>query len=202
MKICVYISLFLLCIPYVSWSQSNNSLSHICFIENSEIIILGTSNVTDYQCKLFDLSNNTHIQISSTVFDHTIKLHNAIVLLKSKGFDCENKMMTSDFYHTIKGESHPTISVNFLQFTLVDAIENHPIQEQIPAKIAIQLAGITNYYSLLLSNLSVRSDELTVTGSVDLLMTDFDISPPTALFGAVKTADEIVIEFKITFRFK
>lgn len=196
------LSLFLLFLPFVSWSQSNNNLSNICFIENSEIIILGTSNVTDYQCQLYDLSNNTHIQISSAVFDHTVKLHNAIVHLESNGFDCEKKMMTSDFYQAIKGESHPTISVAFHQFTLVDAIENHPIQEQIPAKISIQLAGVTNYYSLPLSSLSIKPDELTVTGSVGLLMTDFDISPPTALFGAVKTADEIVIEFKITFRFK
>ena len=195
--------LFLLfALPVVGWSQSHEDLTDLCSIENSEIVILGTSNVTDYTCKLYDFSNNSNIEISSEVYGHTIKLKNAKVKLKAKGFDCESRIMTNDFFKAIKGEEHPIISVEFHQFTLTQDVAYYPVQHNIPSKISIRLAGVRNYYSPRLSSLTVKSDQLTFTGFVDLKMTEFDIVPPTALFGTIKTADEIRVEFQITFQMK
>lgn len=197
-----FLFFLLFAIPVLGWSQSHQDLTDLCSIENSEIIILGTSNVTDYTCKLYDFSNNSNIEISSEVFGHTIKLQNAKVQLQAKGFDCENRIMTNDFFKAIKGEQHPIISVEFHQFTLTEDVAQHPVQQNIPSKISIRLAGVRNFYSPRLSSLKVKSDQLTFTGFVDLKMTDFDIVPPTALFGTVKTADEIRVEFQITFQMK
>ncbi len=194
--------ILLFSIPFLGWSQSHEDLTDLCSIENSEIIILGSSNIADYKCELYDFSNNSNIEIVSEVYGHTIKLKNAKVQLKSKGFDCENRIMTNDFFKAIKGEQHPIISVEFHQFTLTQDVANHPVQQNIPSKISIRLAGVRNFYSPRLSSLTVKSDQLTFTGFVDLKMTEFDIDPPTALFGTVKTADEIRVAFKITFQMK
>ena len=189
-------------LPTIGFAQTNSDLRDICFIENSEVILLGNSNVTDYSCKLYDLSNNSHISIKSEVYGHTIKLENAVISLKSNGFECDNKIMTKDFYKTIKGAQFPEIKVEFLQFTLVQDIAKYQIQKDIPAKLLIQLAGKSNQYSTLLKSFSIHSNQLTMSGSIEVLMTDFDIDPPTALFGAVKTDDEIQVDFNITFTFK
>ncbi len=197
-----YIGLFLLLLPITLFAQKNEALTNIFLIEDSEIIILGTSNVIDYTCKLHDLSNNANIRISSKVYGHTIKLNNAVVKLKSSGFDCDHKKMTNDFFKAIKGDEFPEVLVEFHQFTLIHDVSISPRQYKIPSKISIQLAGVTNYYSPRLSSLSVKENELTFTGSVKLLMTDFEIDPPTALMGAIKTANEIQIKFRITFKIK
>jgi hypothetical protein len=195
------ICLLFLLLSFTLKSQTKH-LSDLCFIENSEIVILGTSNVTDYSCKLVDLSNNANIRISSARYGRTIKLKNAVIELFSSGFTCDNKFITNDFYKAIKGVEFPKIMVQFHQFTLEKEIGEYPIQENVPSKISINLAGQTNYYSPKLKTLSVASDQLTLTGSVDVLMTDFLIEPPTALLGTVKTNDQIQIDFFITFTFK
>ncbi|MEQ8470353.1 MAG: YceI family protein [Marinoscillum sp.] len=41
------------------------------------------------------------------------------------------------------------------------------------------------------------SQKISFTGSVSIKMTDFNISPPTAMFGTMKTGDEVTIEYKI-----
>lgn len=194
------IILFLI-LPFCAFNQ-HRQYADLCFIDDSEINILGSSNVTDYQCILHDLTNNSNIEIKSQVFDRTIKLQNAKVVLLANGFDCENRIMTKDFLKAIKGEKYPEITVAFHQFTLSDNVNKQPNQKNIPAKISIYLAGVTNYYSILLDRFEVKSDELQVVGLIHLRMSDFNITPPTALFGTIKTEDEITIDFKINFKFK
>lgn len=43
-----------------------------------------------------------------------------------------------------------------------------------------------------------KEKTLSVSGEVDLRMTDFGIDPPTALFGTIRTGDEITVRFKWT----
>lgn len=40
----------------------------------------------------------------------------------------------------------------------------------------------------------------TIKGTTDFRLTDFQIDPPTALMGTIKTGDEVTIEFKATFQ--
>ena len=196
------IGLLLFLTPLLSIAQSNEGLTDICYIENSEIVILGTSNVTDYSCKLFDLSNNSCIKISSTIYGKKIKLENAIITLDANGFNCDNELITRDFYKAIKGDEFPKIMVQFHEFTLVNEVADSPTQENVPYQLSINLAGETNNYSSKLKSLEVTQDQLTISGRVDLLMTDFNIVPPSALFGTIKTSNEISIDFLITFTFK
>jgi hypothetical protein len=43
---------------------------------------------------------------------------------------------------------------------------------------------------------SLRNGKLLVMGSVDLLMTDFGIAPPTAMMGVLKTDPKVTIKFE------
>jgi len=45
---------------------------------------------------------------------------------------------------------------------------------------------------------NVQNGEIQFTGSQELLMTDFGIDPPTAVFGTIRSKDEIRIEFDVT----
>ncbi|PKD42917.1 YceI family protein [Rhodohalobacter barkolensis] len=49
-------------------------------------------------------------------------------------------------------------------------------------------------------NASINSDgTINFTGEQDLLMTSFDIDPPTAIFGTVRARDEMLITFNVNF---
>ena len=59
----------------------------------------------------------------------------------------------------------------------------------------LQVAGVEKEVSLPLVT-SLRDGKLLVRGSVDLLMTEFGIAPPTAMMGMLKTDPKVTIRFE------
>lgn len=171
-------------------------------IADSEINIQGTSNVTDYTCFLHDLSNNSDLQIKSTRKDLLIQLENAVIELKSDGFNCNNGPMTSDFLKTIKAEEYPQIYIEFLSFKLNHSVTEKSFQDNVTAKIAVTLAGVRKEYSFKLDSLLIAMDSITTKGKKEISMADFNIEPPSALLGLVKADDLVTIDFRIVFNLK
>jgi polyisoprenoid-binding protein YceI len=59
----------------------------------------------------------------------------------------------------------------------------------------LRVAGVEKEISLPLAT-TLRNGKLLVQGSVDLLMTDFGIAPPTAMMGVLKTDPKVTIRFE------
>lgn len=188
--------------PAALLAQSSYSTDEWFQIENSEVNIWGTSNVTDYQCILHDLTNNSDLQIKSTTEDRLIHLQNATITLNCNGFNCDNSPMTRDFLKAIKASQHPQIFIEFLRFELNHDIHEKHLQKNATASIAVTLAGVRKQYDLTLDSLQFAMDNVTVKGQKDIKMTDFDIEPPTALFGMVKASEVVTIDFRIVFNLK
>lgn len=67
------------------------------------------------------------------------------------------------------------------------------------AKGDLTIAGVTKPLSFPVKMSSV-GNKLTFEGSLETRLTNFSITPPTALLGTVKTDDEIKLSFKSTFQ--
>ena len=64
----------------------------------------------------------------------------------------------------------------------------------------LTIAGITKIISFNLVYDQPNRGDIIFTGSKDLKMTDFQITPPVVLMGSIKTGDEITIEFQVSFK--
>lgn len=62
-----------------------------------------------------------------------------------------------------------------------------------------QIAGVSKNVSIKAKE-SVNGSDIVLEGSYDFKLTDYDITPPTALMGTVKTGDAVKITFKISFK--
>ncbi|SEG37431.1 YceI family protein [Algoriphagus boritolerans] len=67
------------------------------------------------------------------------------------------------------------------------------------AKGDLTIAGVTKLVSFPVK-VSAVGNKLTFEGSLETRLTNFSITPPTALMGTVKTEDEIKLSFKSTFQ--
>lgn len=67
------------------------------------------------------------------------------------------------------------------------------------AKGDLTIAGVTKAVSFPVK-MSSAGNKLTFEGSMQTRLTNFSITPPTALLGTVKTEDEIKLSFKSTFQ--
>ena len=63
----------------------------------------------------------------------------------------------------------------------------------------LSLAGVIRPVSFPVK-LSCVGDKFTFEGALDTKLTNFSITPPTALMGTVKTDDEVKLSFKTTFQ--
>jgi polyisoprenoid-binding protein YceI len=66
----------------------------------------------------------------------------------------------------------------------------------IKARGQLALAGVAKEVALE-AVCQFTSDAIHVTGTKDVLMSDFGIKPPTMMLGAVKTADKVVVHFDL-----
>ena len=61
----------------------------------------------------------------------------------------------------------------------------------------LTLAGVTRTIEVPLEGTRLSNGGYQFTGSYTLNMTEYEISPPTAMFGALVTGDEVIINFDI-----
>jgi hypothetical protein len=61
----------------------------------------------------------------------------------------------------------------------------------------LQMAGASNPVSVMLEQQGDVGRTVTFTGSHALLMTDYGMKPPTAMFGSLHTSDEVTIHFEL-----
>lgn len=62
----------------------------------------------------------------------------------------------------------------------------------------LTIAGITKKIPVNFTSESWAEDSYNIFGSIKLKMTDFNIDPPRAMMGAIKTGDDITISFSIS----
>jgi polyisoprenoid-binding protein YceI len=170
--------------------QSNNKY----LIEKNEMIIKGTSNLHDWEMDVkkvkgsmdADIKNNKILSINSLTLNIDV---NSIKSGKS--------LMDKKTYNALKSEFYPEIRFDLSGIT--DMISNEKGQ-LLTANGILSIAG-SNKSIRIKALSSIKSNgELSFTGSKSLKMSDFDIEPPTAIFGTLKTGNEVVIEFKVIFR--
>jgi polyisoprenoid-binding protein YceI len=62
-----------------------------------------------------------------------------------------------------------------------------------------QIAGVSKNVTIKAKE-SFNAGDIVLEGSYDFKLTDYDITPPTALMGTVKTGDAVKVTFKISFK--
>lgn len=166
--------------------------------DGHEMKIDGTSNVRDWDANVnvingeltlneFDIANFTELTP-----DHfqTLTLRMPVKDIKS-----DSGRLTSNMQEYLKKDEHPNIT-----FTLnsIENIEVNGSSATITANGTIGVAGVEKSTTMTV-NASLNGETITFSGEQDLLMTDFGIEPPTAVFGSIRARDEIKIIYTLSF---
>ncbi len=93
-------------------------------------------------------------------------------------------------------EANPTI--NYQQFGAA-SIQEATTGMTITSAGTLTMAGVSKDIEVVLA-VSESEGALSLKGSKDLKMTDFEMTPPSAMFGQIQTADEITVHFEFVYR--
>lgn len=146
----------------------------------SKLSISGTSTVSDWQVTATTIKGNvlkTNGQISQ------VKIEVPVLRIQSeRGPTMDKKMHTA-----LKGAEHA--NVYFSANTIKDASSFSGI---------LTIAGIEKEINTEV-DFNTNKNTIRITGSQKILLNDFGITPPTAMFGQIVVGDAVIVSFDLIF---
>jgi polyisoprenoid-binding protein YceI len=155
--------------------------------EGSKMTIEGTSSLHNWQMEVNDMNCLTKFAIDGR----------KITSIQSLEFSClptsivsDSKLMDKKTYEALKVESYSKIDFKMIKGEIISRTGDE-FNGMVTGNLFI--AGQTREIKVPFRGNFLDNGQLMVEGKVDLKMSEFKIEPPTAMFGTLKTGDEISI---------
>jgi hypothetical protein len=159
----------------------------------SSVTIKGTSNLHDWEENVKKFNVNAAFIFQNNKITGIDKL---IFSCKSAALNSESSIMTGKTHDALKSDQHPDIKFTL---TKVDQVQQNGSALSGSVTGDLLIAGVVRTVSLPFKG-TLASNQLLVKGSKELKMTDFKITPPTAVFGTLKTDETIELIYSLKFQ--
>lgn len=155
---------------------------------SSSMTIFGTTNVHDFQSKVGQISGEVVINASKQVQSLSVDV-------PVKGIKSNEKAMDNKTYEAFKSDKNPNISFRLIEVGSLQ-INDNEMEGIVSGNLT--MAGVTRKVSFKAIGKSNKAGMFQVKGVLPLKMTDFKMTPPTALMGMMKVGDAITLKFDVT----
>lgn len=173
------------------------SLSY-SFEKGSKVSIDGITNVKDFTCSSGKLFSGRPTMSFSKDSDSTINFKDAVFNFDVRSLSCGNSGMNRDMMHSLKADQYPDISVTLLNTQLVHgSFSTSSDWTGLKINVSIMLAGVERKAIIKIQGKQTGINQYHFIGEYPLLMSDFSIKPPTALFGMIKVRNDVEVKFDL-----
>lgn len=183
--------LFIACISCLIPSQMITAQTYSLNNDNSVLEVHGTSTFHDWTFDGKNQAGKIDVAVSND-----FKIEALYFSVETESLKSGKSGMDKNAYEAMKSDTYENIEFKWSSTEKVVKINANAYQVIVNGNISI--AGITRAI-VQDFKIKVNGNSLIVEGETPLLMTDFGIDPPKALLGAIKTGDEIKINFKTVF---
>ena len=163
-------------------------------LDSAKITLAGTSNVHDYTATTTKVTL-TRVQIGAiagnTFWDDVQKaggLEAFDITIPAESLKSPKDGLDQNMYKALKTTEHANITFSLKSLTGTPGA--------LTATGTLTVAGVAREVTLPLKTVK-KDDRLAVSGTIDVLMTDYGITPPKAMLGMVKADPKITITFEV-----
>jgi polyisoprenoid-binding protein YceI len=164
----------------------------------SKLWIDGTSNLHSWSCKATSLDAAVDLDavLATQIATAPPKaLKRVQVKVPVKSLKCNHNGMDGNVYKALKADQSPEISYILATFDAVpteakDSFTLHTVG-------TLVIAGTEKKVEMDVIATRLADGSVSAKGIVPIKMTDFGIQPPTAIFGRLKTGDEVKVNFEL-----
>lgn len=169
----------LLFVTFATWAQTPIASS----IAASKVTINGTSSLHDWE------ENVTKFDVKATLHDAYIK--DLVATFDSKSIESGKSIMDDKTYDALQADKYPQIILKASALKITGST--------VSGKGTLTIAGKEKTIDFSAKILESTASYLTVSGATDVVMSEYGIDPPTAMFGTMVTGDKVTINYKIKF---
>lgn len=178
-----FTTLFVLAFSHTAvWAQQQYKISG-----TPNITIAGTSTMHDWT--MTSKQATSVAQFETDAAGQLTKVNAIVVTIPAESLKSGKGAMDKNAYNALKTDKNKDI-----KFQLTSAIING---NNIVAQGTLTIAGNSKPTELIVTGKPVAG-AIHFQGSKKIKMTEFNVEPPSFMFGSVKTGDEITITFDVT----
>lgn len=153
---------------------------------NSKLAVTGTSTLHDWECYVKEFKGVLSLTIEN---GEIISVENFNFQFNVKSLESGKGLMNKKTYDALKEEKNPVIAFTYKEVKLLGGNKASFIG-------LMKMAGVERKVVMPVQ-IQVENGSLKLTGEQAFLLSYFEIEPPTALMGTIKTGDEVVIHYDI-----
>lgn len=177
-------SLLMLVLPVVS--GSSDAPLQAAVLSESRVAITGTSTLNRFECEAGSVQGTGRFENGRA---------EARVTVPVKAFDCGKSRMNHDLREAMKASKNPEIR---FELTDVEHVESEPGKAgRLRVTGYLTIAGETRTVAFEASAERREGGKYRARGRSELRMSDFGVTPPTALAGLIRAHDQIVVHFDL-----
>ncbi|TDN97241.1 YceI family protein [Sunxiuqinia elliptica] len=156
----------------------------------SSAFVRGTSTIHDWEMKVEQLQGSITLAEAGSI--NSLQKGNFQTNVESLKSD--RNLMNKKTYEALKSKKHPQITVQ------VNSVKE--VQGKLVANLVVTIAGQTQKVTDEIELKTLANQSLSVQGILDLKMTSYQVEPPVALMGTIKTDDEVKVAYHLIFKQK
>jgi polyisoprenoid-binding protein YceI len=180
-----------LLIPTLGWTISPEQLN---LQPESKLWVEGGSSIKAWSCKAGEV--NAVIDGAPNAVTQVIAGEKGVrsvkVTVPSEKMDCGNGTMNDHMKKALKTSEIPTIEFKLASYDIARGAEG--VTGTLNGTLT--LGGVTKPVSIPATGKS-DAGGLRVDGSYELKMTDYELKPPTLMFGRIKVRDAVTVKFDL-----
>jgi polyisoprenoid-binding protein YceI len=186
-------------ITVVAATATAQETARIAVAPESRLWIEGTSNLHDWSCKAERLDAAVELDkaIAAQLNAAPPKaLKRVEVKVPVKALKCGHGAMDNNLYKALNADASPDVTYILATFEAIPGETNDTFALKTVG--TLRVAGRENKIAMDVTATRMADGTVKATGTVPIKMTDYGIKPPTAIFGRLKTGDEVKVKFELT----
>jgi len=164
---------------------------------DSRLWLEGSSNVRDWRCDATSL--DASIDLDDAAYEGAAsidRLRGVQVRVPAYALTCGRSQMDNIMYKALRADGEPDCRQIVGKFDVVMR-EPGASEHSLVMQGTLRVAGRERIVRVPVEVQQQRDGSLRAQGALPILMTDYGISPPKALFGVLRTENRIVVKFDL-----
>ncbi len=159
----------------------------------SSLMVKGTSSIHDWEMELKDMRGNAEFVIEQ---NKVKELKTSEFICKVENLESDNSTMNKKAHKALRSEKYPEISFKSSSINFSDHSTGN-FSGTITG--AARIGGESKTLSIPFKGELTSDNYLNINGETKIKMSEFNIDPPTAMLGALKTGNQVTVEFQLSF---
>lgn len=174
-------------------AQSQNYV----MLDKSTMQIAGTSSIHDWTADVRGFTASIDLNTEALGKETTASpVQSFSLTVPVKKIESGKSGMNSKIYGALNEKKYPNITFELISAEVTKA-EGSIVQLNVSGKLNI--AGTERTISLPVESTKIEGGSYKFTGSYELNMKDYNVDPPTAVFGTIKSGEKVTISFELFF---